>query len=145
MKLQRGWWAAGLGTLPGGSRRAGSWRGTGAGEPQEEQKQRAALRPAAPACVWEAAPGLGLAAVMLASRARPVRSVTGAGCKHSSAEQVRLLLLFRAFSAFQLFMGHCFLEERRAHKLDLMGELCVEGWIILAHYTNFFFFLLFLV
>ena len=64
---------------------------------------------------------------MLASRARPTRSITGASCERSSAEQVRLLLLFRAFSAFQLFMGYCFLEERRAHKLGLMGELCVEG------------------
>lgn len=80
--------------IPGG---LGSWRATEAGKPQEEQKQRAARspQPAAPACVWEAAAGLGLAAVMLASRARPAHSVTCASCEPRTAEQVHLLLLFR--------------------------------------------------
>lgn len=36
-------------------------------------------------------------------------------------------------------MGSSFLEEHGAHKLDLIGGLYVEGWIILAHYTNFCF------
>ena len=43
-------------------------------------------------------------------------------------------------------MGSSFLEEHCAHKLDLICELYVEGWIILAHYTNsFVLLLLFLV
>lgn len=43
------------------------------------------------ASVWEAAAGLGLTAVMLASRAGPAHSATCASCEHSTAEQVHLL------------------------------------------------------
>ena len=61
---------------------------------QEEQKQRAGPHSAASASVWGAASGLGLAAVMLASRAGPSHSATCASCEHSTAEQVHLLLFW---------------------------------------------------
>ena len=67
----------------------------------------------------------------------------------STAQLSKSICFSRAFSTFQLFVGHMgssFLEEHCAHKLDLICELYVEGWIILAHYTNsFVLLLLFLV
>lgn len=75
--------------------------------------------------------------------------VFGRQLQASGSQLSRSIFCFSgAFSTFQLFMGHMgssFLEEHGAHKLDLIGGLYVEGWIILAHYTNFSFVLLFLV
>lgn len=65
----------------------------------------------------------------------------------STAQLSTSICFSGAFSTFRLFMGHMassFLEEHRTGKLDLIGD-SVEGWIILAHYTNFSFVLLFLV
>lgn len=65
----------------------------------------------------------------------------------STAQLSKSICFSGAFSTFRLFMGHMassFLEEHHTGKLDLIGD-SVEGCIILAHYTNFSFVLVFLV